>query len=124
MQINPPDPVHQTALFAMIIISSILVTLKLSYNDSLFSLRVTNQLKGLAILTIVFSHIGYFLSNDTRFLFPMTILAGVGVNIFLFLSGFGLTTSALNRHLSPLEFYKKRLGKIFVPLWIIISLFF
>lgn len=85
--------------------------------------ETTNQLKGLAILSVIFSHIGYFLYPNTNFLYPLSVLGGVGVNIFLFLSGFGLTISNLAYPLSPVSFYKKRLSKLFIPLWIIISIF-
>ena len=61
--------------------------------------------------------------SDTRFLSPFSDFAGVGVDVFLFLSGFGLATSAIRKQLSVKEFYQKRLGKIFLPLWITLSLF-
>lgn len=80
----------------------------------------TNELKGLAMLMIIFSHIGYFLFTDHRFLYPISIAAGVGVNIFLFLSGFGLTSSEIVSQKSPLQFYKKRLKNIFVPMWVVL----
>lgn len=43
------------------------------------------------------------------------------MNLFLFLSGFGLTISHLKSPLSPFSFYKKRLFKLFIPLWIVIT---
>ena len=51
-------------------------------------------------------------------------MAGVGVNLFLFLSGYGLTTSALKEKLPVLKFYQKRLLKLFTPFWVVISIFF
>lgn len=82
----------------------------------------TAELKGFAILTIVLAHIGYYLSQDTQFLSPLSSMAGVGVNLFLFLSGYGLTVSALTAELSPWQFYRKRLGKIFVPAWTVLAI--
>jgi peptidoglycan/LPS O-acetylase OafA/YrhL len=92
--------------------------------DSGFSNTVTAQLKGFGILAIIFSHIGYFLVNDQRFLFPLSIAAGVGVNVFLLLSGYGLTVSALKKPFSILKFYSHRLPRLYVPFWISIIIFF
>ena len=84
----------------------------------------SQELKGVAILAVLFGHIGYFLVSDHRFLFPLSIAAGVGVNIFLFLSGFGLTTGMLNRRMAAPEFYRRRLVKVFIPFWIALAGFF
>lgn len=78
----------------------------------------TAELKGFAILAIVFSHIGYFLVTDDRFLFPLTIFAGVGVNLFLFLSGYGLTLSKMKSEETLWQFYKKRLPIVLLPFWV------
>lgn len=67
---------------------------------------------------IVLSHIGYFLVNDHRFLWPLSIAAGVGVNLFLFLSGYGLAVGSGRTEMSPWQFYKKRFGKLFKPFWL------
>ncbi len=72
---------------------------------------------------IVLSHIGYFLVTDSRFLWPLSIMAGVGVNLFLFLSGFGLTASQMHKDLSVWQFYKKRLLKLFIPFWLSLIVF-
>ncbi|MBI2086530.1 acyltransferase [Candidatus Daviesbacteria bacterium] len=85
--------------------------------------ETTNQLKGLAIFAVIFSHIGYFLYPGTNFLYPLSVAGGVGVNIFLFLSGFGLTVSRLANPYPLFSFYKKRLLKLFIPLWIVIAIF-
>src|SRR3989338_4223352 len=85
---------------------------------------VTQELKGFAILAIVFSHVGYFLALDHSFLFPLSVFAGVGVDLFLFVSGFGLATSACARGESVVQFYRRRLKNIYVPLWIVLAAFF
>ena len=93
-------------------------------NQGWLSPRLSQELKGLAILALVFSHFGYCLVADHRFLWPLTILAGVGVNLFLFLSGYGLATSASARPRPALDFYRRRLGKIFSPFWLVLSVLF
>ncbi|MEK7595354.1 MAG: acyltransferase [Patescibacteria group bacterium] len=81
----------------------------------------TNELKGVAILMVLFSHIGYFLFSDHTFLYPLSVAGGVGVNIFLFLSGFGLTSSEIKSNKPILHFYFKRLRNIFIPMWLTLT---
>lgn len=116
MQVSINDPVNQTILFAIFLGIVFLLSFRKKQNYTSFSL--TQELKGFAILTIIFAHIGYYLSSDPRFLFPLSILAGVGVNLFFLLSGFGISLSQMKRKLHPLQFYKRRLLKLFIPLWI------
>ena len=121
MLIEIINPQFQTAIFFLIFFVVLLLSVKYVRLESFFSIDVTNQIKGFAILAIVFSHIGYSLSHDD-FLYPLSVLGGVGVNLFLFLSGFGLTLSEIKNPLSPIQFYKKRLLRLFLPLWITISI--
>jgi len=122
MQVNVADPVYQTILFSILLTLAILITLKKDLSPNDLSVARTNELKGLATLLVVFSHIGYFLVTDTRFLYPLSIMAGVGVNLFLILSGFGLTISSMKSHLTVKDFYLKRLSKIYTPMWFVITI--
>ena len=70
-------------------------TLKQSTHSDVFPVSVTNELKGLGILTVVFAHFAYMKVTNADFLFPLSIIAGVGVDLFLFMSGFGLTVGML-----------------------------
>jgi len=124
MPISINDPILSTKIFIIIFIFVILISIRRKKDSELFPLALTQELKGLAILAIVFSHMGYFLSNNHSFLFPLSIMAGVGVNLFLFLSGYGLTMSALKKNLSIINFYKKRLLKLFMPFWLVAFVFF
>lgn len=117
MPIFLPDPVAQTLLFELLLGAVIIFSLRLKKNSNL-SPGVSSELKGVAILAVIFGHAGYYLSSDTRFLYPLSIMAGVGVNLFLFLSGYGLTLSNEEKPLSSIQFYRKRLGRLFIPLWI------
>ena len=130
MQINVQFPQFQTLAFAVVFITTLVLSTKKHIHTSFFPKSLTDELKGLAIILVVFSHIGYFLSADDSFLFPLSVFAGVGVNLFLFLSGYGLMTSSIKNktsllshesNLSLVGFYKKKLLKIFFPLWVVLS---
>lgn len=124
MLVDIPNPVTETVIFTVIFLVGLVASFKIVKAREFFSKEVTTELKGLAILTILFGHIGYFISKQPEFLFPLSILSGVGVNLFLFLSGFGLTVSEIKNPLSPIKFYQRRLLKIFIPLWIVLTIFF
>lgn len=121
MLVSITDPVRETIIFGILLCTAFLLTYRTKKHFSSFA--YTQELKGFAILTIVFAHIGYYLASDTRYLFPLSILAGVGVNLFFFLSGYGLSLSQLKKNERPLHFYARRLRKLFVPLWIVLSAF-
>lgn len=123
MQISIDNAQFNTLIFGVIFWGTVILSIRKAKDKAFFAPFKTQEMKGFAILAIVFSHIGYFLSTDTRFLWPMSVLAGVGVNLFLFLSGFGLAVSSLNRPLSIKDFYLKRLKKLFIPLWTIAIIF-
>lgn len=123
MGIAIANPVLSTWIVSFALLIALIVSAKKENGAEAFSPRLTQELKGFAILAIIFSHIGYFLASDHQFLFPLSIMAGVGVNIFLFLSGFGLTASALARERTPREFYLRHLPKLFAPLWITLAVF-
>ena len=113
----------ETWIFSAILLIALLIFIKPRKITAWFPASLTTELKGAAILMIVLSHIGYFLVSDTRFLWPLSIMAGVGVNLFLFLSGFGLTASQLQKDLSIGQFYKRRLLKLFTPFWLSLLVF-
>ncbi len=118
MNILVNNPIQATIIFSAILLVGILVSGRRHYDNEALSPNVSQELKGIAILLVVFSHIGYFLATDTRFLFPLSIAAGVGVNLFLFLSGYGLTISSSKSKDNILQSYRRRLGKLYVPMWI------
>lgn len=117
------NPVPSTIIFTIFLVVCIVISSRPKKYTALFPAQLSNELKGFAILAIVFSHIGYLLASTDRFLWPLSILAGVGVNLFLFLSGYGLTMSAIHK---PPTFVSsaKRLLKLFIPLWIVLALYF
>ncbi len=123
MLISISNPIQATWIFSLIFFALILIFVKPRKITEWFPATLTTELKGLAILMIVLSHIGYFLVTDNRFLWPLSIMAGVGVNLFLFLSGYGLTASQIQKNLNVGQFYKKRLLKIFTPFWLSLIVF-
>lgn len=85
------------------------------------SKETSNELRGLAILAIIFAHLAYGKFFGTDFLFSLGIWAGPAVNLFFFLSGYGLTASAIYHPKKITDFYRKRLLKIYLPLWIFLA---
>ena len=124
MQITIADPVSQTYIFIVVLLAALVISVRKRISVGSLTIETTQELKGFAILTVLFSHIGYYLAIDHRFLFPLSVLGGVGVDLFLFMSGFGLVMSAFSHDLSVWQFYRHRLKKIYVPLWITLSCFF
>jgi peptidoglycan/LPS O-acetylase OafA/YrhL len=117
------NPVQATQIFLVLLVLVLIITLRKRKSFEGLSVNLTQELKGFAILAIVFSHISYSLFNENKFLFPLNIAAGVGVNLFLFLSGYGLVMSALKKPLPVFQFYKRRLLKLYPPFWLTIILF-
>ncbi len=124
MLIPVSDPVHSTWIVVAAFLAALLLSFRRTTHDGLFPVPVTQELKGLGILAIVFAHISYMLVTDNTFLYPLSIAAGVGVDLFLFMSGFGLTTGMLKKQMPALEFYQRRLVKVFIPFWIVLVALF
>lgn len=119
MSIDVINPIQQTIIFGVAFFAILFLTMKRKQGNEIFPLETTNEIKGFALIAIVLSHIGYFLVSDTKFLAPFSNFAGVAVDLFLMLSGFGLALSSFKKQLGIKEFYKKRLSKIFLPMWIV-----
>ena len=125
MPITLTDDILQTNYIVIaIFIAVVLLTFRKSKHTDLFPVSVTQELKGFGILTVVFAQFAYMLVTNADFLFPLSIIAGVGVDLFLFMSGYGLTVGMMKKPLPILEFYKRRVIKIFIPFWVAIILIF
>jgi len=124
MPIDIVDVPRSTWIVIAALLVALLITLRPSRHTELFPVSVTQELKGLAILSIVFAHIAYMLVSDSKFLYPLSVAAGVGVDLFLFISGYGLVVGMLRKPLSPWQFYRRRLSRVFIPFWLVIGLLF
>ncbi|TAJ12926.1 acyltransferase [Patescibacteria group bacterium] len=118
------NPIFSTYVVIAIVLLAVLFSIRKRTTTSLLPVSLSQELKGFAILAIIFGHIGYFLVLNHEFLFPLSALAGVGVDLFLFLSGFGLAVSQSKKLLSPLNFYRRHFLKLYTPLWIVLSFVF
>ncbi len=124
MTISIVDPAGATSIFTALLILALLLSVRRRTNRELFPLSVTQELKGLSVLAIVFAHVGYGLVEGNQFLFPLSIFAGAGVDLFLFLSGYGLVLSVSRKGQGVGEFYRVRLPKLYAPFWISLTAFF
>lgn len=119
MTIFITNPVLQTEIFTALFVVTFFFFSRRQLAPIKLSVPVTQELKGFAILSILFAHIGYYLAQDARFLFPFSVLAGVSVDLFLFLSGYGIAYSMIQKKTRIGEFYARRFSRIFIPFWIV-----
>ena len=115
-----------TATFIVIstLIVAVLLSLRKTQYTEILPVGITEELKGVGILGVIFTHISYMLVSDNHFLYPLSITSGVGVDLFLLMSGYGLTVSMLKKKLSVAEFYRRRLIKVFIPFWLALIILF
>lgn len=123
MSILVTNAARETIIVVAVLLFALAISARRTKDNSFFSSQTTTELKGLAILMVVFSHIGYFLVSDHRFLVPLSNYAGLGVDLFLILSGYGLVVAALRRPVSIGKFYLKRLRRICLPVAVTVLLF-
>ena len=124
MPITITNVAQSNIIVIICLIAVFLLTLRKTQHTDIFPVPTTQELKGLGILTVVFAHFAYMLVTNADFLYPLSIIAGVGVDLFLFMSGYGLSVGMLKKPMPVLEFYKRRLIKIFIPFWITLIIIF
>jgi len=84
--------------------------------------RYRSALMGIAALWIVALHILAFKPSLIGYLLDFLRSIGFfGVDIFLFLSGFGLITGWVNKRYTLAAFYKRRLFKILPSYWVVLT---
>lgn len=124
MIVSISNALWQSHIFFIVLLLALVLSFRKRSDQDFFPISISQELKGFAILTIVFAHVAYALVSDSSFLNPLSTMAGVGVNLFLLLSGYGLVISALKKPLSVGQFYKRRLLNLYIPFWICLSAFF
>lgn len=124
MTIPITNVAESTAIVIVVLLAAFFLSFRKTQHSDLFPVMVSQELKGLGILTVIFAHISYMLVSDSHFLYPLSSAAGVGVDLFLFMSGYGLTVATLKKPLSVVEFYKRRLIKVFIPFWVVLIALF
>ncbi|MEK4031711.1 acyltransferase [Methylocystis sp. IM3] len=94
-------------------------------------IRALDELRGLAILAVVASHIGLVFGPDLAAARVLSVPAfGVGVDFFFVISGFAATESARRSHLEAdgafwrdaTAFWSRRILRISLPAWAVIVL--
>ncbi|MDL2243392.1 acyltransferase [Bacteroidales bacterium OttesenSCG-928-J19] len=87
--------------------------------------RYRTPLMGFAILWVVFFHLPYELSSGVpSFVKSIKSIGYGGVDIFLFLSGFGLYYSLSKNDFNLREYYRSRFTRILPEFWVVLLLFF
>lgn len=74
--------------------------------------KMTDQLRGLAILIVVVGHLGIHI---LKYRYQFFNLADYGVSIFFILSGFGLARSYSNKNFKISEYLWKRMLRVMIP---------
>lgn len=77
-----------------------------------FNRNYSELIKGYAILLVVLGHVGQYLGIN-----GIEYPAGVGVSLFLIVSGYGISKSEQNNGLK--NFWNKKLTKIWIPYFIV-----
>lgn len=95
-----------------------LITMKRRPGQSFLDISQTGQMRGLAILMIVCGHVNRISAGGVR----VPNLAAFGVAVFLFSSGYGLAASTGEARPGFVEFFRKRLSRIFALYWLVAAL--
>jgi membrane-bound acyltransferase YfiQ involved in biofilm formation len=77
-----------------------------------FNAKVTLYAKGIACCTLLWHHLFYLHPEYGFFIHETAKLAKVCVAVFVMLSGYGL--SASSSKLTPMNFYRIRLSKLYI----------
>lgn len=104
-----------TTLIVFVLIVSIFFK-KEKIEQKMFNIEQTQYLKGIAIILIILCHT----IGQTKETVMATPLGGIGVAMFLFMSGYGLQESYKRNQLSG--FWQKKLLRIFIPYTIFITI--
>ena len=88
-----------------------------------FDIETTNACKGIALILLLWHHLFYAETGYGFITIATAKLSKVCVAIFIILSGYGLSESMKSKRIGLIDFYKKRLIKIYLNYWLISALF-
>ena len=114
-----PDLINLLLFLILFLAIALTVRKKNGRRSHLFSKEQTMQLRGLAIILIIFGHFWIHVASIRAEI----ILSGLAVSFFLVISGFGLQRSYLTRRPAFQLFCKKRIKRIMIPYWLATCLF-
>ena len=125
MNLHSYIPTFLFIIYLIIFISSFRISTK--SEESFLNFEFTTQMRGLAILAIVFHHVInmlYFnrLPSDSYIQWVFNVFAPLGVALFLFFSGYGNSLSIKKKGNS--SWIKNRILKLYIPTLIVILIAF
>lgn len=80
--------------------------------EVLLNRNQTNEIKGLAIILVIISHMAYIMNIPPKIELLIHPFGYLGVSLFLMASGYGCTMSSIEKDNYRIGFWKRRLGKI------------
>lgn len=107
---NPQFDILLAAIFFVLCF----LILKKRKEDYPLSVIQTNQIKGLAILLILFNHLCYYTDPLPSLYSIWSEVGMIGVTIFFVFSGYGTCISIQKKGIQ--DFFRKRVVRIFIPL--------
>lgn len=87
---------------------------KIGNNPNFLSKDNTNQIKGLMILIVILHHISQRMISP-GLMYPFLFFGYLAVSVFMFFSGYGLTTSQQRKDYFFKTFLSKRFNRVYVP---------
>lgn len=87
-------------------------------DNGLLNKKDSQMIKGIAIISVIASHMAYIISIPSKIEILMHPLGYLGVSLFLAISGYGCVVSNWHGKTTKLEFLKKRITKI-LPLLVV-----
>lgn len=95
----------------------------LTKNVFVFDKTMTEVSKGIAIMLMLWHHLFHTHTEFSAIVLKSANASKVCVAIFLILSGYGLEKSLKGKNVDYLQFYKKRLTKIYFNFWYVAVIF-
>ena len=105
-------------IFPIVILWGVKMRGRSEIKTPLLSLKESNVFKGIAAWMVIFTHYTTYLSREgvnLGIVSPFMRLGSLGVGIFFFLSGYGLSVTSRKKEKLGLSFLKKRFINVYVP---------